>query len=31
MRHTGQWVVVYENRTLIGCLRALREEELFQP
>ncbi len=31
MRHTGEWVVVYENRSLTGCLRALRDEEIFQP
>jgi hypothetical protein len=31
MRHTGEWVVVYENRSLAGCLRAMRDEEIFQP
>ncbi len=31
MRHTGEWIVVYENRSLTGCLRALRDEEIFQP
>ena len=31
MRHTGQWVVVDANRSLTGCLRAMRDEELFQP
>jgi len=31
MRHTGHWVEMYQNRSLMGCLRAIRDEELFQP
>jgi hypothetical protein len=31
MRHTGQWVEVYEGLTLAECLDTIRNESFFQP
>jgi hypothetical protein len=31
MRHTGKWQAVYDDLTLEECLKAIRDEALFQP
>ena len=30
-RHTGQWVQIYNDRTLDECLASIKDDELFQP
>jgi hypothetical protein len=31
MRHRGKWWEVYQNLTLDQCLKAIREDPIFQP
>jgi hypothetical protein len=31
MRHTGQWIEIYQNLTLDKCLAIIKDDELFEP
>ena len=31
MRHTGQWVQIYDDLTLDECLASIKDDEFFQP
>ncbi len=31
MRHTGQWVELYEGLTVDECLKAIKDDPWFQP